>query len=268
MIKLKLTKVIANTLVIASVLVLNPIGVSAEWKQSSNGLWWYEEGSSWATGWRQIEGEYYYFDTNGYMLSNVTTPDGYYVGYDGVATNFMNSQSDFTFDSVTGTITAYNGTDVALVIPSVIDGVNVKIIGDEAFRWCDSLISVTIPNGVTSIEKRAFYGCSSLTSITIPDSVTSIKDSAFNKCSSLTSITIPNGVKSIKVNEFDGCTSLISITIPNSVTSIENREMSPDGERINPFHDCKNATFYVKSEATKQLLVKFGVNKSKIIVSA
>ena len=32
--KLKLTKVIASTLVVASVLALNPIGASAEWKQN------------------------------------------------------------------------------------------------------------------------------------------------------------------------------------------------------------------------------------------
>jgi len=36
---------------------------------------------------------------------------------------------------------------------------NVTSIGDEAFRDCSDLTSVTIPNSVTSIEYRAFDGC-------------------------------------------------------------------------------------------------------------
>lgn len=63
-------------------------------------------------------------------------------------------------------------------------------IKDYAFSNCDSLASVTIGNGVTSIGYRAFYGCQSLTSITIPDSVTSIGSYAFRNCDSLTSVYI------------------------------------------------------------------------------
>lgn len=219
----------------------------------------YTEGDSWVTSWKQIHGEWYYFDTNGYVLTDTTTPDGYYVDCDGVWTDSKNSsQPDFTFDATTGTITVYNGSDSEVVIPSTINGVKVKTIGNEAFRWCDSITSVTIPDGVTSIEKSAFYGCSNLTSI---------EDSVFNKCSSLTSIIIPNGVKVIGINEFVGCISLKSITIPNSVTSIKTLEEGPDGSIINPFQDCANATIYVKSKATKKLLVNSGSSASKIIVT-
>ena len=65
--------------------------------------------------------------------------------------------------------------------------------------------SITIPDGVTSIENNAFNGCYSLSSITIPDGVTSIKGSAFNNCYSLSSITIPDGVTSIGDSAFVGC---------------------------------------------------------------
>ena len=44
------------------------------------------------------------------------------------------------------------------------------------------IISLIIPNSVTSIEERAFYGCSGLTSVTIPNSVTSIGHDAFIGC--------------------------------------------------------------------------------------
>ena len=93
-------------------------------------------------------------------------------------------------------------------------------IGYKAFEDCSSLISVTIPNGVTSIESTAFRYCSSLTSVTIPNSVTSIGVAAFGDCSALTSVTIPNSVTSIGSDAFGNCSSLTSVIIPNSVTEI------------------------------------------------
>lgn len=79
--KLKLTKIIASSLIAVSLFVLNPIGASAEWRQNDTG-WWYEEGSSYATGWELIDGKYYYFSDNGYMLHD-TYVDGYELGSDG-----------------------------------------------------------------------------------------------------------------------------------------------------------------------------------------
>ena len=97
----------------------------------------------------------------------------------------------------------------------------VTTIENKSFQYCDNLTSIEIPNSVTSIEEDAFEYCESLTRIEIPDSVTNIGNSAFSGCSSLTSIEIPNSVTSIGEYAFYKCSSLTSIKIPNSITSIE-----------------------------------------------
>ena len=73
--------------------------------------------------------------------------------------------------------------------------------------------SVTIPNGVTSIDGSTFYEHTGLTSITIPNSVTEISGSAFYGCTGLTSVTIGNGVTSIGNGVFTSCTGLTRLTV-------------------------------------------------------
>ena len=94
--------------------------------------------------------------------------------------------------------------------------------GDYALSWCNSLTSVYISEGVTSIGGYTFMHCPSLTSVYIPESVVSIGSSAFSGCTSLTSINLPEGVIYTYIGEsiFDGCTSLISVYIPEGVDNI------------------------------------------------
>lgn len=127
-------------------------------------------------------------------------------------------------------------------------------IGFEAFRSCDNLQNVVIPNSVTSIGEWAFSGCSNLQSVVVPSSVTNIGPCVFYSCLRLSKIevssdnkhysskdgvlfnkagdtllavpggftayTVPNSVTSIEREPFYGCKNLQSVVIPNSVTRI------------------------------------------------
>ena len=104
---------------------------------------------------------------------------------------------------------------VSVLLP---DGIT--SIGDNAFYGCSSLITITLPESILSIGERAFYNCSSLTTITLPDSLTSIGERAFYWCTSLTTITLPEGLTSINAQVFDHCTSLTTINLPEGLTSI------------------------------------------------
>ncbi|MBP5724306.1 MAG: leucine-rich repeat domain-containing protein, partial [Bacteroidales bacterium] len=109
-----------------------------------------------------------------------------------------------------------------IIIPATIDynDVTYVVSSISGFQGSTGLLSVTIPNSVTSIGNGAFGGCTSLTSITIPESVGSIGEYAFLGCKGLVSITIPNTIISIERGTFSECSNLTTINIPNSVTSI------------------------------------------------
>ena len=111
------------------------------------------------------------------------------------------------------TITKYMGPDGTVAIPSAVNGLPVRAIGDAAFASCTGLTGVTIPDGVTTIGDWAFCNCCGLTGVTIPDSVASIGLAAFYCCSGLREVTLPASVTSMKANPFRGCNRLTSIRV-------------------------------------------------------
>jgi hypothetical protein len=90
----------------------------------------------------------------------------------------------------------------------------------------DSVVSVVVEDGVTSIGDGAFAGFINLSFITIGNSVKTIGERAFMSCFALISITIPYGVMSIGVGAFYNCKALVSVSIPNSVITIGHRVFS------------------------------------------
>ena len=112
-----------------------------------------------------------------------------------------------------------------VVIPAKVQDENktkydVIAIGEGAFRYCNKLTEVSLPNSITSIGTRAFSGCWALTKITLPEGVTTIGQYAFSACYDLTKVNIPASVTTIEKCAFNVCRSLLNVEVPATVTSI------------------------------------------------
>ena len=121
-------------------------------------------------------------------------------------------------------VTAYNGNETNIVLPTKATineteydittvGSNVlkKLAGTEGID-----LTVTIPEGYTTIEGEAFKNCYGLKSITIPGSVTAINYNAFDGCKDLAAVTFADGSADLSFGNkvFLNCTSLNNLTLP------------------------------------------------------
>lgn len=104
-------------------------------------------------------------------------------------------------------------------ITSVIIGEGITSIGDYAFQGYYNIASVTLPSTLTRIGNNAFYGCTKVKTLTIPQGVTSIGNSAFYN-TGLTTLTIPQGTTAIGQAALSGCSSLTSVSLPDGMNSI------------------------------------------------
>ncbi len=92
-------------------------------------------------------------------------------------------------------------------------------IAESAFSSEITLLSITLPDTVTSIGDKAFYNCSTLRTLSLGSGITGIGELAFARCSSLTSVTLPKSVKSLGDGVFAYCTSLVGFTVASGSTA-------------------------------------------------
>lgn len=115
-------------------------------------------------------------------------------------------------------------------------------IGNDAFRDCDGLVSLSVPPSVKYIGCGVFTNCTSFATIYYRGDITQWCEINFD-CgistyrlymggTELTDLVIPDSIVEIKKNAFANCNSLISVTIPDSVSVI----------RQGAFYGCNNLT--------------------------
>lgn len=165
---------------------------------------------------------------------------------------------DYTYITNNGsiTITKYTGPGGAVIIPSTINNLPVSTIGHGTFFSCSNVVTITLPDTVTSIAGVVFTGCTALTAFnvgpqnpafssldgvlfdktrtallrcpqampgayTVPNTVTNIGPYAFEGCTGLVGVTLPDALTSLGPDAFLSCGHLASITIPPGVNDIK-----------------------------------------------
>ena len=135
----------------------------------------------------------------------------------------------WSFDPGTGTLTVAGSGDMEGdslwidyrdSIQTVILPAGLTSICDDAFSCCTALTSLTIPDAVTCIGSWAFADCAALASLTLPAELTEIGYQAFENCIALTEITFPDALTAIGEYAFSNCAGLTSIPFPDGLTSI------------------------------------------------
>ena len=100
---------------------------------------------------------------------------------------------------------------------------DILIIGQDAFSFCEALVSIEIPNSVKEIQDNAFWG-SALESITIPASV-ELLGAAFTYCQSLKTVTISSNDLTVNGSVFEGTETIEKIVISSNVNSISGEDL-------------------------------------------
>lgn len=103
---------------------------------------------------------------------------------------------------------------------SVVIGEKVNFIPDGMFDRMDNIESITFLGIVTKIGKNAFRGCQNLSTIILPNGLKEIDESAFENCINLQSVSFPLSIERIADRAFADCDNLRSIIIPKNETTL------------------------------------------------
>ena len=197
--------------------------------------------------WDDGTGEYVVYCSNGKIAKDGTVIEGGGSGGDRF------SEVEFTLnDSGYYSVTGLGSCeDTEIIIPSTYNGIPVIEISQYAFYDCDSVVSVTISNGIKRIGYSAFEECNNLRFISLPDTINYIGSYAFYACDNIEynvfddvnylgnddnpyavlvkvvdensnryTYNINSETKYINEFAFEFCNSLSSIAIPNGVLGI------------------------------------------------
>lgn len=167
----------------------------------------------------------YDFESAG-IYYNITGNNTVEVTYSDINNNTYYSGSISVPKTVTNNGTEYSVTKIGeyafyySAVTSVSMPEGITSIDNNAFFGCQNLETVALPESLTTLDHDAFSGCQNLESVTLPETLTTLGYSAFKACKLLKTIKIPSGVTAIPDQCFDGCSSLESVTIPEGVTTI------------------------------------------------
>ncbi|NRY62091.1 N-acetylmuramoyl-L-alanine amidase family protein [Clostridium beijerinckii] len=169
----RLKKLIAVTVATLTLTALSPIGASAAWKQDSNG-WWNTEGNSYSTGWRSINGSWYYFDSIGYMKTGWVNDGGtwYYMQPSGeMKTGWVNDGGTWYYMQPSGAMQTGWVNDGGTWYYLQSSGAMKTGWINDGGTWYFATSSGAMQTGVVQVDGKVYYfasnGAMAIGSVTI-----------------------------------------------------------------------------------------------------
>jgi len=98
----------------------------------------------------------------------------------------------------------YNDSVKVALDLSATSGITEIKASEDLFKGCETLLGISLPKTVTSIEANAFEGCTALEEVILPENLHEIPDYAFSGCTSLSTINFPDSLWSIGKYAFGG----------------------------------------------------------------
>ena len=107
--------------------------------------------------------------------------------------------------------------DGNLTEPDLLDWIPVRAMRENIFLNADSLLSITLPNGIASLPEGCFYNCTALTEISFGSGLTRIGERAFINCKALKTLSVPASVESIGARAWNNCYALESVSLSGPI---------------------------------------------------
>lgn len=116
------------------------------------------------------------------------------------------------------------------------------------YKIPNTLKTVTVLDGSTTIPENAFHNCSWITTFDLPDSIQSIGNGAFYNCDGLIDFSVPFSTTKIGISAFSNCDNLTSFTLNNGTREIGGKA----------FYECKSLKVVNAPDVSKWCAIKFG----------
>lgn len=190
-----------------------------------------------------------------------------------IGDNFLNSKNNkakLSVEEITipDTVTTI-GKDAFLGCSKLskvtIEGDNIRKIKSGAFAKCVALVSISLPNSITTLESMAFADSSKLATVNIPNKLTTLADEVF-RGTALKSVSLKN-IEVLGFGVFLNCKSLEIVTDYQTVAATDYPKIQEIGAR------CFEGTKWFNAQITQKLPVeeqkyKGGVYLDKILLFA
>lgn len=108
-----------------------------------------------------------------------------------------------------------NATFSKVILPS-----SIKVISDYAFKGCNNLTEISIPEGPIYLGKGCFQGCG-LTKFICPNSLYHIPDYCFYECRELAEVVLGNNITKLGYSAFSDCLKLKNLLLPDMLKKVD-----------------------------------------------